>query len=1095
MPRTIRIGLQIDAADPFWVLVRDAVIDSAHEHTVDIYPIDIQYPHTLPVADHFSLIEELLAQEIDSVICLDWPVKLAQDTLDRGISIIHLTESDIRHPLFASPIGLYDIAKDIGLFIGQRLNGKGRVLVVGGQMYQLGEDGKSRIIGIKEILSSFPEIQVRHVPSLWTHQSACQQLRSASWSKDDYFDALFGLSDTLALAGRDTCRELNLIDAKTLIVGINGDPLALSAIMDGSMTATIQTSPTDIAAQAVDLACLAAKKQPLPAHYSYKPYLVTKRNVSKVAVKKLIAIADLPSQLIDNNYQESQARLSRLETSIRINQQAGSLLDRQQISKAITNLIRDSFNYDVVNLYLWNAATRQLILETLDESHNANQPASDESGLLAETIRRNQPLFIPDMLNSHRFRPDPAWPDTRSRVIVPIRLGESILGLLDLHSRTARQHARLDLVGLQSLADQLGIAMRNAELYSEAVQARSSAEKADLIKTRLLANVSHELRTPLNVILGFASAALAAPNPYEAILPSMLIHDLQNIYDSGEHLMRVINDLLDLSRAEINELDLIPEIINTRPFLEEVFRQMVEGLPARKDVVWQLEIPDRLPLIQADPVRLRQILFNLLNNAYKFINQGEIILGAEVHPPHLHLWVKDTGIGIPPDLQETIFEPFSNSKQARQRGDGVGLGLSITRRLVLLHGGSLTLDSQPGRGSTFHVFLPLPSLTGQRVAVPKDAQPVLLVITAFELIPTELLDLCTYRGWSIERLNTQANSFTLPQTVKPAAIAWDLAHASPGDWNLIQSIQAQPRLAGLPFILYGSDQPNSVSSGLGLTSVLMTPLNRQTLIDTISGLRPSISPGPILIVEDDPLELKLYTRLVNRSLPGYAVKSVANGQNAVETIEKDVPSLVILHLSLPDIDGFTLLQKIRSKPATQRVPVIIMSGQPLTFDDVRRLDHYRVTYLSKNLLTEEETAGAFHQAFISENPLPPQTSLAVKQAIAFLHQNYHRDLSRNELAAAVGVSQDYLSHIFRQELNLSPWDYLTRYRIQIAKRLLLGTHESITLIACKVGFADLSYFNRVFRKQVGCAPGHFREQVPAVETGLIEDHSNAQTHP
>lgn len=714
----------------------------------------------------------------------------------------------------------------------------------------------------------------------------------------------------------------------------------------------------------------------------------------------------------------------------------------------------------------------------------------DESGVLEETIRRNQTLFIPDMLNSHRFPPDPTWPDTRSRVIVPVRLGETILGLLDLHSRALRQHARLDLVGLQSLADQLGIAMRNAELYSVAVQARSSAEKADLIKTRLLANVSHELRTPLNVILGFASAALAAPNPYQSELPPMLVHDLHNIYDSGEHLMRVINDLLDLSRAEINELDLIPEIIHTRPYLEEVFRKMVEGMPARKDVAWRLDIPDRLPFIRADPVRLRQILFNLLNNAYKFIHQGEIVLGAEVTPPHLHLWIKDTGIGIPPEMQGSIFEPFSNSKQARQRGEGVGLGLSITRRLVLLHGGSLTLDSQLGQGSTFHITLPLPSLTGQRGITPKDAQPVLLVISSIEPMPDELHELCARRNWSIERLDSLANSFALSQSVNPAAIAWDLAHAGSGDWNLIQAIQTQPHLAGLPFILYGSDQPGPAGSNAGLTSVLMTPLNRQTLIDTINGLRPSITPGPILIVEDNPLEQKLYARLTSRAFPGYAITSVTTGQAAIEQMEKEAPSLIILHLSLPDIDGLDLLGKIRSTPLTQRVPVIIMSGRSLTFDDVRKLDHYRVTYLSKHLLSEEETAGAFYQALISESPLPPETSLAVKQAIAFLQQNYHRNISRNELAAAVGVSQDYLSHIFRQELNLSPWDYLTRYRIKIAKTLLLSTHESITLIACKVGFADLSYFNRVFRKQVGCAPGRFREHLPDYGFGLKEDNQN-----
>ena len=1078
MPRILRIGVHIGVEDPFWVQVREAVYQRAQLQAVDVFPIDWDSLHTLAADEQLSLIDELLTQEIDALICSDWPRNLALGTLQAEIPIVHLTESDLRQPLFISPLGLYDIAHNIGLFLAKQLDGQGRVLIIGGLMHRLGEDGASRIAGITDALRNEPGIDLRHVPSLWTYESAYREVRSAAWQPGEHFDAVFGLSDSLALAGRDAGRELGLLDSRSLIVGINGDPLALAAILDGSMTATVQTSTAEIAEHAVTLACQAAQRLPLPAHFSYEPRFVTAQNVSEVAVHKLIAIADLPNQLIGDNRRQSQQRLTQLETSLKINQQVGSMLDRRQLSHAIANLIRINYGYDVVLLFLWDAAARTLNLEQSDEARGERRGALDDAGLLAEALSHNQPIFIPDTHHSHRFPPDPAWPEMRSRLIVPIRLGATTLGLLDLHSRAPRQHGRQDLIGLQSLADQLGVAMRNAELYSEAVQARATAEKADQIKTRLLANVSHELRTPLNVILGYASAALASPNPYQAELPPPMVRDLRQIYTSGEHLLRIINDLLDISRAEINELDLFPEMIDTRALLEDVFRGMAEGLSIHPEVAWRLQIPDRLPPIQADPVRLRQILLNLLSNARKFTSRGEIALGAEVAPPYLHLWVLDTGLGIPLDLQERIFEPFATRLQSRRRAEGVGLGLSITRRLIVLHGGTITLESQPGQGSTFHVYLPLGSPGSQPTSPREGANPVLVVISAEDPPPSAIVALSQRLGWAIQHLHAQADLPSILATLQPAALAWDLANASLNDWSLAQKIRALPQLAQLPFILYGAEQPAALGTGMGLTNYLVKPLSQQTILKTIDALRASVVPGPVLIVDDDPQARELYTQLVLQAFPGYPIQAAENGAVALRQLAEMTPSLVILDLMMPEVDGFTVLEVIRRRPATRDVPVVVMSGRTLSFDDVRRLDHMYVTFQSKDLLSEDETVQAFHRALASADSLPPQTSLVVKHAIAYLQQNHQRPISRQELAAAIGVSKDYISHIFSQELGISPWEYLSRYRIQQAKTLLRHTHASITTVAQQAGFEDLSYFNRVFRKHVGCSPTAYRERPP-----------------
>jgi signal transduction histidine kinase len=216
------------------------------------------------------------------------------------------------------------------------------------------------------------------------------------------------------------------------------------------------------------------------------------------------------------------------------------------------------------------------------------------------------------------------------------------------------------------LRNNLSSALQGALLFQESQQARLAAEKADRIKTRLLANVSHEMRTPLNIILGYTRDALQEPNKYGEELPSPLLGDIRQIQSNAEHQLRVINDLLDLSRAEIEELDLSLELLDPNQLLLDAFHSFADQ-SASPDVRWKLDIPERLPQIRADPIRLRQVFLNLLSNAKKYTEQGEITLGAEVAPPHVQLWVLDTGSGIHPQQQERIFEPFVSMEDNRGR--------------------------------------------------------------------------------------------------------------------------------------------------------------------------------------------------------------------------------------------------------------------------------------------------------------------------------------------------------------------------------------------------------------------------------------------
>ena len=549
--------------------------------------------------------------------------------------------------------------------------------------------------------------------------------------------------------------------------------------------------------------------------------------------------------------------------------------------------------------------------------------------------------------------------------------------------------------------------------------------------------------------------------------------DLEQIHSNAEHQLRVINDLLDLSRAEIDELDLSLELLDPLQLMVDAFRSLADQSTS-PEVHWKLDVPDRLPKLRADPVRLRQILLNLLSNAKKYTPRGEITLGAEVNPPDIHFWVADTGLGIDSEHKEQIFEPFVTIEDNRQIGGGIGLGLSITRHLVALHGGSMRLDSAPNKGSKFHIFLPLPALDQARPKKRGKLSSVLLLISSSDTPANEIVEMCQRQKLQIYPLqNTDDLDAALDQA-NPVAIAWDLSNAKPGDWTLVRRIRNYPRLGQAPFILYGQ----LADAQVGMTGFLTKSANTASLHEAILAMKPSQATGPILIVDDDPHERRMHQGVVENGLPGYPILTAENGEQAITLMSREVPSLVLLDLVMPVMSGADVLDRMRTDRQLRMVPVIVLSKKILTLEDVKRIEkHTRVTLQSKGIWSEEETVTALNRAIVGADTLPAHTSAFVKQAIAHMHQNYARPISRWEIAEAVGVSEDYLSRVFNQELKISPWDYLNRYRVLQSKNLLLNTTQSIGVIANQVGFKDQAYFSRVFHKVTGMSPQTFRESI------------------
>lgn len=1085
MTRNSRIGIQIIPSDPFWVQVGIAIDRQAYTMGFDLIRFDINNLE-LPATSFMGLVEEMVAAEIDALIILDLPEVLIQLILDQKIPVIALAEqlNFAARPeavgRISSPQGLRNVVRLMSQFLLANLPERATMVVIGGLTLAMsgiegvGEDGRVMLDTLKEDFEPYPSIQIKHIPTSWSYKWARPQINEAMQQLERPPDVIFGLSDTLALAGRAVAAELGLLTPQTLVVGISGDPEALAAIAEGKMAASVEISAVYLANRVVALALQAASGQALPRFFDQQITLITAENIADLAKQKLIAIAEIPNHLVGFNRWRDQQHVYQLETNLAINRQIGAILDRDQLMQTVEDLIRAHYHYDRVNLYLWSETDNTLLRIGPNKLPERINP--DESEVLTQVLKESVPVFVPDMRTSQRFKPDPRWPEARSRVVLPVRFGEIILGVLDLQHHQNHQHEREQLLGLQLLADQVAIAIRNAELYSEALEARKAAEKADKLKTQLLANVSHEFRTPLNIILGYSKAAQNVPNPYGVELPGELSADLSRIYRSGEHLAHLVNDLLDLSRAEIDELEIFPEIIEVRPFLEEVFQSVAELTGGLKAVRWYFEVPATLPLLQADPVRLRQVLLNLLSNATKFTRQGEITLGAEVRPPYVHIWVRDTGTGISPDQQEQIFEPFTvgeNHDQDRLAG-GIGLGLTITRHLVTLHRGSISVESEPGKGSTFHVYLPLPSLSGQLMLMPPVAGQErlnLVYISNRPDFPAEVAALGQQPAIQLSRLRPAEVGDRLLE-LHPAILAWNFSDLQEVDWPVLDYLRKTPQLARLPLLLFESD--TGAAGQNGSTNILLKPFSGKTLQLLLETHRPRQSRGKVLLVDDDPASLSFYQQMVESALPGLTIYRAENGQKALDLLRTVVPDLVIIDMVMPEVGGLEVVEWLRTNPPTRNVPVILVSGKVLSAESIEKLEYARVVFNSKNILNSDETAGILQKALEGNTLLSQNNSLVVKRAVAFLQRNYIRPISLDEIAREVGISKKRLEINFQQELGISPWEYLTRYRIKEAKDLLKTTDLPITEVAGQIGFDDPAYFSRLFRSHTGQSPKDYR---------------------
>jgi signal transduction histidine kinase/HAMP domain-containing protein len=379
----------------------------------------------------------------------------------------------------------------------------------------------------------------------------------------------------------------------------------------------------------------------------------------------------------------------------------------QKLTEQVPRLLKSSY----CAIWLLDDDLRQLRLVATTAGHRdqIGRVASASDGLAGAAMRKRAPVII-DNYFDWTGKPTLRSSDIRRVVAAPLIFSNEAIGAVVAARPTdSPAYTDSDQRLLTLLANLIAPVVRNAQLFAQLDQAVKRAESANEVKTRFLASVTHELRTPLNLVI----------NNMDFMRVGMFgsVNDeqrerLEQTIRSAEHLLYLINDLLDVSKIEAGEMRLFTQPTELYPVLEDALDAAVALMGENSPLVLEADIPEHLPVVEMDARRVRQVLHNLLSNAVKFTAEGEIRLTVEVFPDCVEFAVKDTGLGIAPEDQERIFEAFERTRSVQQLAiEGTGLGLAISRYLVEAHGGKMWLKSEPGKGSIFKFMLPLRQVT------------------------------------------------------------------------------------------------------------------------------------------------------------------------------------------------------------------------------------------------------------------------------------------------------------------------------------------------------------------------------------------------
>jgi signal transduction histidine kinase/CheY-like chemotaxis protein/HAMP domain-containing protein len=584
--------------------------------------------------------------------------------------------------------------------------------------------------------------------------------------------------------------------------------------------------------------------------------------------------------------------------------------------------------------------------------------------------------------------------DIRSVVAVPLTARDQVAGVLFVIATEPDKFSDSDLQLLSALATQAMISIENATLFQEVsrhaeqlearVEARTreleeankQLEEASRHKSEFLANMSHELRTPMNAIIGFTRLVMRRTKD---VLPVKQHENLGKILVSADNLLALINDILDLSKIEAGRIDLYPSTFVLAPLVDECLRT-VEPLMESEALELASDLAAGLPPLVTDQDKLKQILMNLLSNAVKFTEKGAVTVTARVDGEHITIAVADTGIGIPPEAQDMVFEEFrqADSSTTREYG-GTGLGLAISRHLARLLGGDITLESTLGKGSVFVLAIPLRlSLTEALVdsAQKNEVEPdsgsrgrIILAIdddpNARELLSENLGD----AGFSVVGATDGEDGLRKARELRPYAITLDILMPNMDGWQVLRELKADPLTTDIPIIMLSIVDHAERGYRLGAFDYLLKPFDRDQVLATLARIAPPR--GRLLVVDDDHTLIELVTQVLDGE--PYDIETATDGAAAVAAIARRRPDVILLDLLMPGLDGFGVIEHLQREPRLRDLPVIVLTAKTLTVDETRILGLRTRAVIEKGgleppkLIEEIRSALAAYQGETIEN--------------------------------------------------------------------------------------------------------------------------------
>ena len=498
---------------------------------------------------------------------------------------------------------------------------------------------------------------------------------------------------------------------------------------------------------------------------------------------------------------------------------------------------------------------------------------------------------------------------------------------------------------IRLLAAQAEALAEREQLFAEQARLADRLFAASQAKSDFIASMSHELRTPLSAILGFSELMRAEPRHEDGrLVPDEWI---EHIHTGGQHLLALINDVLDLAKVEAGRLELEREPFDLRGLILETIAGL-RPLAERKHLT--ITSHGGSEMLLADRGRVRQILYNLLSNAIKFTpDGGSIAVEALAGDGSVHVSVTDTGTGIAMADQEVIFDEFKQVGAIGERQAGTGLGLALARRLVEAHGGEIGLESELGKGSRFTVTFPQTAAASAAAGAGGEASEATSAgrtgtdVLVIEDDPSAVRLLRTYLegdGYEVRFVQDGPSGIAAARANPPAAIILDILLPGTDGWEVLRELKADPDLRDVPVIIVTVVDERGLGLALGAVDYFLKPVDRTALLDRLGRYtfttKVKSRPVRILAIDDDPAALDLIDSALRPE--GFDIVTAGGGQEGIDRASAETFDLVVCDLLMPEVDGFDVVTALKSDPSTSEVPILILTAHTITEAEKKSLN-------------------------------------------------------------------------------------------------------------------------------------------------------------